>query len=178
MTYRTIPRLKTTGLFTALTILVSIGVGCAPNRAPARTDLRWPWWPNVMEITKITRVGRPDAMGIRPIELRVLFEDPNGDPSKATGELRIRIQRPNEPEDPVDVVLDLSDPDIQNTYFERVTGCYRIPIRVDLPGLVEGRMLRLEADYRGLDGTVLKDRLDFVLDVPLQSDSESDSSRG
>lgn len=170
MTYRPGQRFMKTGLLAALAVLASAGVGCVSNRAPARTDLRWPWWPNAMEITKITRIGRPDAAGIRPIEVRVLFEDPDGDPSKASGELRLRIERPNEQEDPVDVTLDLMDPDIQKIYFERVTGCYRIPIRVDLPGLVEGRMLRIEADYQGLDGTVLKDRIDFVLETPLQSD--------
>ena len=178
MTYRTGQRFKKTGLLAAGVVLASAVIGCVSNRAPARTDLRWPWWPNAMEITKITRIGRPDAAGIRPIEVRVLFEDPDGDPSKASGELRLRIGRPNEREDPVEVMLDLLDPDIQRIYFERVTGCYRIPIRVDLPGLVEGRMLRIEADYVGQDGVVLKDRLDFVLEVPLQSEPGTGSPVG
>ena len=145
-------------------------IGCSSNQGPARADLKWPWWPNRMQITDITRVGRADAAGIRPIEVRIRFQDPDGDASKALGILDLTVSRPNESEDPVQVSIDLEDPVIQRDCWERVTECYWIPIRVDLPGLVEGRMLRIDADYRGVDGTILRDRFDLVLDRPLRDD--------
>lgn len=149
-------------------------VGCSTNQTPARTDLKWPWWPNRMQITDITRVGRADAAGVRPIEVRIRFQDPDGDSTKALGLLDLTVSRLNEPEDPVRVSIDLEDPVIQRDCWERVTECYWIPIRVDLPGLVEGRMLRIDAEFTGIDGASLRDRFDLVLDVPLQIDPPVD----
>ncbi|MEC8320382.1 MAG: hypothetical protein VX012_03160, partial [Planctomycetota bacterium] len=88
---------------------------------------------------------------------------------KALGTLDLTVSRPNEPEDPVEVSIDLEDPSIQRDCWERVTQCYWTPIRIDLPGLVAGRMLRIEAEYRGVEGTVLRDRFDLVLDAPLRN---------
>ena len=127
-----------------------------------------------MQITDITRVGRADAAGVRPIEVRIRFQDPDGDSTKALGLLDLTVSRLNEPEDPVRVSIDLEDPVIQRDCWERVTECYWIPIRVDLPGLVEGRMLRIDAEFTGSDGATLRDRFDLVLDTPLQVDPAVD----
>ena len=169
------PKRSRTACFAAIALAASgLASGCSSNEAPARTDLTWPWWPNRMQITDITRVGRPDAAGVRPIEIRIRFQDPDGDATKALGTLDLTVSRLGEREDPVEVSIDLEDPAIQRDCWERVTECYWIPIRVDLPGLVEGRMLRIEADYRGVDGTVLRDRFDLVLDAPLRSGPSAD----
>ncbi len=141
---------------------------CTPGRSEARTDLAWPWWPNRMWISDITRVGRPDADGLRLLEVRVCFEDPDGDPAKACGTLEIRVDRPTERDDPVTVVVDLDEPKAARRHHERVTECYMIPVEVDLPGLVAGRRLRIIAEYRGRDGAVLRDEHEVALTGPMQ----------
>jgi hypothetical protein len=141
---------------------------CTPGRSEARTDLAWPWWPNRMWISDITRVGRPDADGLRRLEVRVCFEDPEGDSAKACGTLEIRVDRPTERDDPVTVVVDLDDPKAARRHHERVTECYMIPVEVDLPGLVAGRRLRIIATYRGRDGAVLRDEHEVTLTGPMQ----------
>ncbi len=169
MMHRSLKRSRTAS-FAAIVVAASgLVAGCSTNEVPARTDLAWPWWPNRMQITDITRVGRADAAGDRPIEVRIRFQDPDGDATKALGTLDLTVSRPNEPEDPVEVSIDLEDPSIQRDCWERVTQCYWTPIRIDLPGLVAGRMLRIEAEYRGVEGTVLRDRFDLVLDAPLRN---------
>ena len=141
---------------------------CTPGRSEARTDLAWPWWPNRMWISDITRVGRPDDDGLRRLEVRVCFEDPAGDAAKACGTLEIRVDRPTERDEPVTVVVDLDDPGQARRHHERVTECYMIPIEVDLPGLVAGRRLRIIAEYRGRDGAVLRDEHEVTLDGPMR----------
>ncbi len=141
---------------------------CSPGRSEARTDLAWPWWPNRMWISDITRVGRPDADGLRLLEVRVCFEDPDGDSAKACGTLEIRVDRPTERDDPVTVVVDLDEPKAARRHHERVTECYMIPVEVDLPGLVAGRRLRIIAEYRGRDGAVLRDEHEVTLAGPMQ----------
>lgn len=142
---------------------------CSPGRTEARTDLAWPWWPNRMWISDITRVGRPGPDGIRPLEVRICFEDRAGDRTKASGELEIRVDRPTERDEPVVVVVDLDDAEPPGGFHERVTGCYMVPIEVDLPGLVAGRYLRIVAEYRGRDGAVLRDEFDLELDGPMRT---------
>lgn len=122
-----------------------------------------------MEMSSLTRVGRIDSEGNRPIEVRLMFKDPDGDPCKASGELLLSISRIGEPEDPEELVIDLADLDVQRRYFEGVTGCYSIPIELDLPGLIPGRMLRIEADFEGVDGARFQARRDLVLDQPLRT---------
>jgi hypothetical protein len=141
---------------------------CSPGRSEARTDLAWPWWPNRMWISDITRVGRPDADGLRLLEVRVCFEDPDGDPAKACGMLEIRVDRSTERDDPITVLVDLDDPQAARTHHERVTECYMVPVEVDLPGLVAGRRLRVIAEYRGRDGAVLRDEHEVTLAGPMQ----------
>jgi hypothetical protein len=154
----------------ALAIMSSLVMlpACSPGRSEARTDLSWPWWPNRMWISDITRVGRPDADGLRRLEVRVCFEDPDGDSAKACGTLEIRVDRPTERDEPVTVVVDLDEPKAARRHHERVTECYMIPVEVDLPGLVAGRRLRIIAEYRGRDGAVLRDEHEVTLAGPMQ----------
>ena len=70
---------------------------------------------------------------------------------------------------PVVVVVDLDDAEPPGGFHERVTGCYMVPIEVDLPGLVAGRYLRIVAEYRGRDGAVLRDEFDLELDGPMRT---------
>lgn len=141
---------------------------CSPGRTEARTDLAWPWWPNRMWISDITRVGRAGPDGVRPLEVRICFEDRDGDRTKASGELEIRVDRPTERDEPVIVVVDLDDDEVARQLHERVTESYMIPIEVDLPGLVAGRHLRIIAEYRGRDGAVLRDEFDIELEGPMR----------
>ncbi len=148
-------------------VLFGLG-GCNGGPKGPRTDLEWPWWPESMRIVDLTRVGRPNAEGERPIEVRILFEDAGGLPVRACGELRISVQRASEPDEPVVVELDLEDPSLSLGLFEDVTGCYLIPVFVDFPGLIEGRRMEIVADYRGRDGIVLADELRFDLEMDLR----------
>ena len=43
-----------------------------------------------MEISTLTRIGRMGEDGVRPVEVRILFKDPEGDPCKASGELALK----------------------------------------------------------------------------------------
>jgi hypothetical protein len=170
------PRLAHTSSRRASIALVALAMivfvvplpACSPGRSEARTDLAWPWWPNRMWISDITRVGRPDADGLRRLEVRVCFEDPDGDSAKACGTLEIRVDRPTERDEPVTVVVDLDEPKAARRHHERVTECYMVPIEVDLPGLVAGRRLRIIAEYRGRDGAVLRDEHEVTLAGPMQ----------
>ncbi|MDC0429564.1 hypothetical protein OAL71_03195 [Phycisphaerales bacterium] len=140
---------------------------CTPNKTNPRTDLAWPWWPTQMQISDLTRVGRPDADGIRPLEVRVLFTDVDGDPTKACGSLEIAVTREAENDEAVVERLSLDDRDTSMSYFEPVTGCYLVPMMLDLPGLVEGRRLRIEVVYEGRDGARLSERRGFDLPFSL-----------
>jgi len=153
---------------TAIVASASPLVGCTPGRSEARTDLAWPWWPNRMWISDITRVGRPDADGLRLLEVRVCFEDPEGDPAKACGTLEIRVDRSTERDEPITTIVDLDDPAEARRFRERVTECYMVPVEVDLPGLVAGRRLRIIAEYRGRDGAVLRDEHEVTLTGPMR----------
>ncbi len=163
------PRIRRT-VMVAMAALVAMPSlpACSPGRSEARTDLAWPWWPNRMWISDITRVGRPDDDGLRRLEVRVCFEDPEGDPAKGCGMLEIRVDRPTERDDPIVVLVDLDDPREARRHHERVTECYMVPIEVDLPGLVAGRRLRIIAEYRGRDGAVLRDEHEVALTGPMQ----------
>ena len=140
---------------------------CGASPRGPRTDLEWPWWPETMRIVDLTRVGRPNAEGRRPIEVRVLFEDAGGLPVRACGDLAVAVGRANEPDDPVVVELDLADPEVSLAMFEEITGCYMVPVYVDFPGLIEGRRMEVVADYVGRDGTVFADELRFDLEMDL-----------
>ena len=141
--------------------------GCDSVPKGPRKDLEWPWWPETMRIVDLTRVGRPNAEGRRPIEVRILFEDAGGLPVRACGDLKVAIRRANEPDDPVVVELDLQDPAVSLEMFEEITGCYLIPVFVDFPGLIEGRRMEVIADYVGRDGIVLADELNFDLEMDI-----------
>lgn len=141
--------------------------GCDSVHKGPRKDLEWPWWPETMRIVDLTRVGRPNADGRRPIEVRILFEDAGGLPVRACGDLQVAVRRANEPDDPVVVELDLQDPAVSLEMFEEITGCYMIPVFVDFPGLIEGRRMEVVADYVGRDGIVLADELNFDLEMDI-----------
>jgi hypothetical protein len=142
---------------------------CTPNKTNPRTDLAWPWWPTQMQISELTRVGRPDADGIRPLEVRILFTDVDGDPTKACGTLEIAVSREAENDEAVIERLPLDDRETSMAYFEPVTGCYFVPMYLDLPGLVKGRRLRIEVVYAGRDGARLTERRGFDLPFSLSN---------
>ena len=139
---------------------------CGASPRGPRTDLEWPWWPETMRIVDLTRVGRSNVEGRRPIEVRVLFEDAGGLPVRAAASRRRgrpgqRTGRSGGDE------LDLADPEVSLAMFEEITGCYMVPVYVDFPGLIEGRRMEVVADYVGRDGTVFADELRFDLEMDL-----------
>ena len=155
-------------LLVAMLVGTGIQHGCDTGTRMIRDDRPWPWWPASMEISTLTRVGRFDEAGVRPVEVRVLFQDAEGDPCKATGELTLTIARAGEPEDPEERSIDLSDLDAQHRFYESVTGCYAIPVHLDLPGLVPGRLLRIGARFESVDGSVFEAQRNLVLQHDLQ----------
>ena len=61
-------------IFAVLLAAFAMGsTGCESAPKGPRRDLECPWWPASMRIVDLTRVGRPDADGVRPIEVRILF---------------------------------------------------------------------------------------------------------
>ena len=157
------------GCFLGAMVLGSgIQHGCGPAVQEIRTDRPWPWWPISMEISTLTRVGRMSEDGLRPVEVRILFKDPEGDPCKASGNLELTIMRAGEPEDPEQRMIDLADPESQRLYYESVTGCYVIPVYLDLPGMIPGRLLRIGAKFESVDGAKFTSRRDLVLQYSLQ----------
>lgn len=162
---------STNGLATTAAIVLIAGVSaCAPQVEIERSPMDWPWWPTRMEISDLTRVGREGDDGVRPLEVRVCFQDAEGDLTKAAGTLRVEIGRSTERDEPVVVDVDLADGADLDVGFERVTECYLVPVQVDLPGLVPGRRLRIEVEYRGRDGTALRDVHEIALDRPIGVD--------
>lgn len=151
----------------SILLIVLAAISCSPNRTAARDDLAWPWWPTEMRISDLTRVGRPDADGRRPLEVRVRFTDADGDSSKGCGTLEVAVSREGENDEPVVRRISLEDRATSMSHFERVTGCYLVPIEVDLPNVVAGRRLRIEVVYRGRDGAILRQSTGFDLPVAL-----------
>ena len=143
-------------------------VACTPNKTSARNDLAWPWWPTEMQISDLTRVGRPGDDGRRPLEVRDLFTDADGDPAKGCGTLEVAVSREGENDDPVIERISLDDRAMSMAHFERVTGCYLVPIDVDLPNVVAGRRLRIDVAYQGRDGATLSQSTGFDLPVSLE----------
>lgn len=150
-----------------LLVMIWSVVACTPNKTNPRTDLAWPWWPTQMQISELTRVGRPDANGVRSLEVRVLFTDVDGDPTKACGTLEIAVTREAENDEAVIERLSLDDRVMSMAHFEPVSGCYLVTMNLDLPGLVKGRRLRIEVVYEGRDGARLVQRRGFDLPVSL-----------
>lgn len=121
-----------------------------------------------MEVSSLTRIGRPEQNGIRPVEVRVRFQDSAGDTCKAAGELKLKITRAGEPGDPEERSFDLADRTIQRRLHETVTGCYSIPVFLELPGMVPGRLLRIGVEYEGIDGSRFTAQRDLVLERSLR----------
>ncbi|MHC4794510.1 MAG: hypothetical protein GWP75_13460 [Planctomycetia bacterium] len=151
------------------TILIVFAAGaCSSNKTPARNDLAWPWWPTEMQISDLTRVGRPGDDGRRPLEVRVHFTDADGDSSKGCGTLEVAVTREGERDDPVIKRISLDDRAMSMAHFERVTGCYLVLVDVDLPNVVAGRRLRIDVAYQGRDGATLSQSTGFDLPVSLK----------
>ena len=145
-----------------------VASACSSNKTPPRNDLAWPWWPTEMRISDLTRVGRPGDDGRRPLEVRVHFTDADGDTSKGCGSLEIAVSREGENDEPVVERISLDDRAMSMAHFERVTGCYLIPIDVDLPNVVAGRRLQIDVAYQGRDGATLSQSTGFDLPVSLK----------
>lgn len=141
----------------ALSMALGCLAGCAPNPGMGVVDGGWPWRPVAIRVHELTRITRPDEAGVREVNVRIEFLDVAGDPAKASGTLQARVTRVNEHDDPPYVEVDLGDVRMASAHFERVTATYLLRVRPDLPGLVAGRRVRIEAIYTTADGGRLVD---------------------
>jgi len=139
-----------------------VAPGCDTVQGTGKVDGGWPWRPMDMQVHELTRITRPDAEGNRFVEVRVAFIDRDRDSTKAHDTLAIEITRIGEGDEPVGVELDLIDPDVASQQYESVTGAYVVRLRPDLPGLVAGRRLRVEAIYNGADGARFRSSRDLT----------------
>jgi hypothetical protein len=128
--------------------------GCAPDLGTGLVDGGWPWRPHVISVHELSHVTRPNELGIRSVAVRIEFLDVAGDPTKAHGVLEVRVVRVNEDDDPTPTTIDLTQ---SSKAYERVTQTYLLLIEPDLPGLVEGRRIRIEASYTMPSGAQLSD---------------------
>ena len=131
-------RHRASGLLALVVVVLATSVlpACSPGRTEARTDLEWPWWPNRMWISDITRVGRAGPDGVRPLEVRICFEDRDGDRTKASGELEIRVDRPTERDEPVVVVVEVVPVQDTPSFFHD-----RVVVRVSPSASVEALVM-------------------------------------
>ena len=141
---------------------LSVSAGCDSVQGSGKVDGGWPWRPTDMQVHELTRITRADEDGQRSVEVRVECIDRDRDPTKAHGTLAIEITRVGEGDEPMRVELDLADPEIASEHFESVTGTYVVRVRPDLPGLVPGRRIRVEAIYNGTDGARFKSSRDLT----------------
>jgi hypothetical protein len=139
-------------LFIALLVYASNVGGCAPNVGTGLVDGGWPWRPHALNVHELSHVTRPNDRGDRSVAVRIEFLDVAGDATKAHGILDVRVVRVNEGDDPSPVRVDLTT---SSATYERVTQTYLLVIEPALPGLVEGRRLRIEASYSTPDGAML-----------------------
>ena len=128
--------------------------GCAPDLGTGLVDGGWPWRPHAISVHELSHVTRPNELGIRSVAVRIEFLDVAGDPTKAHGVLEVRVVRVNEGDDPTPTTIDLTQ---SSKAYERVTQTYLLLIEPDLPGLVEGRRIRIEASYTMPSGARLSD---------------------
>jgi hypothetical protein len=161
-------RFPSAAMVLSTSLIVFAAGACSSNKTPARNDLAWPWWPTEMQISDLTRVGRPGDDGRRPLEVRVHFTDADGDSSKGCGTLEVAVTREGERDDPVIERISLDDRAMSMAHFERVTGCYLVLVDVDLPNVVAGRRLRIDVAYQGRDGATLSQSTGFDLPVSLK----------
>ena len=161
-------RFRSSGMVLSILSIAFVAVACSPNKTSVRNDLAWPWWPTEMQISDLTRVGRSGDEGRRPLEVRVRFIDADGDSSKGCGTLEVAVTREGENDEAVIERISLDDRAMSMAHFERVTGCYLVPIDVDLPNVVAGRRLRIDVVYRGRDGATLSQSTGFDLPVDLE----------
>lgn len=171
MTSTSSVRTSSRWLAVALSLVVPLVAACTPEAVTQRQDLRWPWWPVRMDVSTLSRVGRVGEDGLRPVEVRLQFLDVDGHPTKATGMVEVSIERATQ-RGAVEVrEFDLADPTVQRRHFESVTGCYMFPIRIEQVGMVEGRVLDIDAVYRGGDGVELRAGSRLVLGRDLRASS-------
>ena len=161
-------RFRSRGMVLSILSIAFAAVACSPNKTSVRNDLAWPWWPTEMQISDLTRVGRAGDDGRRPLEVRVRFIDADGDTTKGCGTLEVAVSREDENDDPVVERISIDDRSTSMAHFERVTGCYLVPIDVTLPNVVAGRRLRIDVSYQGRDGAILSQSRGFDLPVPLE----------
>ena len=129
---------------------------CSSVQGTGEVEGGWPWRPSDMQVHELTRITRADEDGDRFVEVRVEFVDRDRDPTKAHGVLTVEITRVNERDEPSVTQLNLVDAEVSRIYYEGVTGTYRLRIKPELPGLVPGRHIHVEAIYEGIDGARFK----------------------
>ena len=112
-----------------LLMLASLQTGCGPREVKIATGA-WPWVPTSMEVHGLSRFMVQDDEEI--LSLRVEFLDQDGDPAKYPGLLRIEIDPagPNKSAES-EVNFDLSDPEVNQMYWDHVSSTYRFKLTPD-----------------------------------------------
>ena len=113
----------------ALLLWGVLQIGCGPREVKIATGA-WPWVPTSMNVHGLSRFMIQDDEEI--LSLRIEFLDQNGDPSKYPGTLRIEVDPAGSDEaSEWEASFDLSDPEINQMYWDHVSSTYRFRLTPD-----------------------------------------------
>ena len=184
-------RVRASILISLTLTMLAVAVGCEPSAMQGRTGVysasdssdwkkppprkalsgsspsQWPFWPVRMRIHPLTRlVISPTKDGTTPanqwiIETRIEFQDADGLPSKACGQLAIQMyESPSMQTDQGRVKtwnVDLRDLAVNRAQFDDITRTYLFRLAIKPAELTEQSQLR--ATFASEDGQTFEDRL-------------------
>ena len=168
------PRLSS-GAHTAVLCLIAvlgIQMGCATRKAQwdtshdknpttvgPLTDTNWPFWPYDMRIHPLTQFMNDRQTDKLMIEARLEFLDPYGHTCKAFGQIEIALHDADTDQfnaNPVGIwPEDLTDLELNEIYFDDVTGTYLLRLEISEEMEVPQQAL-LRAAYLSADGRRLQ----------------------
>lgn len=161
------------GLALCLCAGLSIPAGCASNgsgpgnRSDAAMmtdggqaiDTGWPFWPRHMRIHPLSQFIEDRQTGDVLIEARIEFSDGYGHPCKAFGRIVIALHDADRSQFAAQEIAkwpeDLTDLELNQVYFDDVTGTYLF--RLEIADITLPAESELRAIFHSADGMRLRD---------------------
>lgn len=122
-------------------------------------DTGWPFWPRHMRVHPLTQFVEDRRTGDLLIEARIEFSDGYGHPCKAFGQIVIALHDADSEQFTAQEIAkwpeDLTDLELNQVYFDDITGTYLFRLKIEDITLPPESELR--AIFRSADGMRLRD---------------------
>ncbi len=140
----------------------SVGTGshaAMMNDGGQATDTGWPFWPRRMRVHPLSQFVTDRATGKLLIEARIEFSDGYGHTCKAFGQIVIALHDADRSQFTAQEIAkwpeDLTDLDLNEVYFDDVTGTYLF--RLEIQDITLPPESELRAIFHSADGMRFRD---------------------